>query len=92
MSPKTEIEVPIYHAPGVTTIVASSFYFFLGLIDENTVLKYPHDQIPDKDAKLRLDIEARMYVILGKHDGIIGFKGFDDRGICLEYAVNGSVA
>jgi hypothetical protein len=35
---------PSSYPPGVTTIVASSFSCFLGRIDENTVLKYPHDE------------------------------------------------
>jgi len=92
MAPDMEIEIIRYYAPGVTAIIASSFSYFLGRIDDNTVLKYPHEENPDIDTQARLTIEAQIYKILGDHDRIVKFKGGDGRGICLEYAINGSVA
>jgi hypothetical protein len=56
-----EIQIIRYYPPGVTTIVASSFSCFLGRIDENTVLKYPHDESPDINEQTRLTIEAQIY-------------------------------
>ena len=87
-----EIQIIRHYPPGVTAIVASSFSCFLGRIDKNTVLKYPHDESPDIHEQTRLAIEAQIYTILGDHDRIIKFKGGDGRGIRLEYAINGSVA
>jgi serine/threonine protein kinase len=87
-----EIEIIRYYPPGVTTIIASSFSCFLGRMDEDTVLKYPHDKNPDIHEQARLNIEAQIYTILGEHDRIIKFKGGDGHGIRLEYAVNGSVS
>jgi len=81
MSHNSEIEVPLYYAPGVTAIIASSFYYFLNLIDESTVLKYLYNKILNKDTKLRLDIEAQIYIIFRKNNRIIEFEGIDSRGI-----------
>jgi hypothetical protein len=92
MTSDLEIQIIRYYPPGVTAIVASSFSYFLGRIDENTVVKYPHDESPDINEQTRLAIEAQIYTILGDHDRIIKFKGGDGRGIRLEYAINGSVA
>jgi hypothetical protein len=80
MKADMEIEFKYYYPPGVSEIIACSFDFFVGRIDEYTVLKYPHG------AQMRLDVEAQIYTILGDHDRIIGFKGGDKQGIRLEYA------
>ncbi|ELR01877.1 hypothetical protein GMDG_05064 [Pseudogymnoascus destructans 20631-21] len=54
MAPDLEIEIIRYYAPGVTAIIASSFSYFLGLIDDNTILKYPHEENPDIDTQVQL--------------------------------------
>lgn len=46
MSPDLEINITPYCPHGVTTVIASSFDCLLGLVDEDTVLKYPHRRDP----------------------------------------------
>ena len=88
-----EIEIKKYYPPRVSEIIACSFDFFVGRIDDHTVLKYPHgEQNLCADAQTRLDVEAHIYTILGDHDRIIGFKGGDRLGIRLEFAVNRSIS
>lgn len=89
------IEIPLRLPTGVSEIVGFSFEYFVGLLGDDSVLKYPHMD-KDQDAYGRLSVEAKFYGVLqpdGKHhDRIVEFKGFDNRGICLEYAPNGTIS
>jgi len=92
MAPNLQVEILPYYPPRVTAIIASSFSYFVGRIDDDTVPKYQNEENLDINTLARLNIEAQIYRILSDHDRIIQFKGGDERGICLEYAINGSVA
>lgn len=60
MKADMEIEIKNYYPPGVSEIIACSFDFFVGRIDEHTVFKHPHgEQNPCTDAQIRLDVEDK---------------------------------
>ncbi|MCJ1356714.1 MAG: hypothetical protein MMC33_006709 [Icmadophila ericetorum] len=63
---------------------------FIGLVDETSVLKYPHIQ-GDQKALAALSLEARFLQIIGPHKNIIGFKGLTTDGLLLEHAHFGSI-
>ena len=64
---------------------------FVGLVDDTTVLKYPH--IPgDEKALATLALEARILQAIGPHKHIVGYKGLTDDGLLLEHAPCGSIA
>ncbi|KAL2349853.1 kinase-like domain-containing protein [Cryomyces antarcticus] len=75
---------PFYPA-GVQHIIATGSTSYTGIIDQDTVLKYPHDQ----EGQTALLAEAAMLSVLGSHPRIIGLKGWSGEGIRLEYACNG---
>lgn len=80
-----------YRPEGVKRFLGLGGNCFVGLVDENTVLKYvrvPNDGV----AKASLDAEARIYEAIGTHQRIIKFKGRQDNGILLEYAPGGSLS
>lgn len=80
---------------GVQKIIGFSFDYFIGLVGDGTVLKYPHEE-KNGAAYDRLLIEAEFYRMLQPenktHDRIIQFKRVDKDGIYLEYAPNGSIS
>ncbi len=107
-SPKPDIVINSWYPRGVKEVIATGGSNFIGLIDENTVLKYP--QLPSgepsgldfQDAKIHrilrqqaqngIDVEEQILEVLGQHQRIIKFKGKHEDGLILEYMPNGSVA
>src|SRR5262245_52306497 len=104
-----EPDIIIYpwYPRGVKTILASGANNYIGLIDDDTVLKYP--QVPSENARdpaedgniyaalrreavLGLKVEKEILRVLGHDDRIIGFKGDHEDGLLLDYIPNGSVA
>lgn len=71
-------------------VIACSFDYLIGRIDDHTVLKYLQDQ-EDSQARASLEVEAQIYCILGEHDRILKFKGSNNYGILLQFAENGSL-
>lgn len=82
-----EIHVQPYFPEGVLRIIASGGTNYVGLVDENTVLKYPHFA-EDLDA---LEIEAKLLKASGSHPRIVEFKGKNTNGLLLGFARNGSL-
>lgn len=78
-----------YHPPGVKRVIASGSSAFIGEVDGSTVLKYP--LAPDEDMG-RLEIEAKLLELVGPHPRIICLKSVLDRGLYLEFAMNGTLA
>lgn len=76
-----------YYPVGVTRILATGGSNYIGLVDPNTVLKFPHD--PQHIAHLKP--EAAIYTRLGTHLRILGFKGKTDHGLLLERANGASL-
>jgi serine/threonine protein kinase len=93
MAADSRIEFTAYCPPSVSEILATSFDYCIGRVDNNTVLKYLHKkQYPDVEAQENLAVEAQIYTLLGHHNRIVRFKGGDAlHGLLLEYAANGSV-
>ncbi|CDM38314.1 hypothetical protein DTO013E5_10005 [Penicillium roqueforti] len=86
-----DAEVVIYRhycPPGVKKVIASGSSAFIGEVDDLTVMKYP--LAPGGDMS-RLEIEKKLFEIVGSHERIIGFRGFSDKGLYLERAVNGTL-
>lgn len=105
--PEADIIIYDWHPEGVQRVLASGSSNFIGLVDEQTVLKYP--QIPSEkhpnlvgderlckalreEALAGLHVEEQIFTVLGRHDRIIGFKGRNKDGLLLEHMSNGSVA
>jgi len=87
----TEIYLTIYCPGDVTACLTTGTNSFIGLVDETTVLKYPH--IPgDEKALALLGLEARIFQAIGPHKHIIGFKGLTKDGLLLERAHFGSIS
>lgn len=82
-----EIHVQPYYPKGVRQIIASGGTNYVGLVDEYTVLKYPHFS-GELDA---LEIEARLLEASGSHPRIVEFKGRNTSGLLLGFARNGSL-
>ena len=78
-----------YCPPRVKRVIASGSSAFIGEVDESTVMKYP--LAPGGDTS-RLEIEKKLFEIVGPHERIIRLKGFSDGGLYLERAVNGTLA
>ena len=71
---------------GVRRIIAGGSTSYVGVIDQDTVLKYPHE----RDGQHGLMVEVTTLSVLGSHPRIIQLKGWDQEGLRLEYAHNGS--
>ncbi|KAL3480619.1 kinase-like domain-containing protein [Aspergillus californicus] len=69
--------------------MASGSSAFIGEVDDLTVMKYP--LAPGGDMS-RLEIEKKLLEIVGPHERIIRLKSFEDDGLHLERAVNGTLA
>ncbi|KAF1912219.1 kinase-like domain-containing protein [Ampelomyces quisqualis] len=92
MSNNSDPAVTIYqqYCPcGVKRVLASGSSAFIGEIDDSTVFKYPLAPGGEMD---RLEVEGKLLEIIGRHERIIGLKGFSETGLYLERAQNGTVA
>ena len=78
--------VHAYFPPGVQRILNAGSTSFICLLDDKTVLKYPHEQEQDH---ARLNVEATILKVLGSHFKIIKLKGEDKSGLRLELAPHG---
>ncbi|PMD54983.1 uncharacterized protein K444DRAFT_645834 [Hyaloscypha bicolor E] len=105
--PEPDLIVHAWYPRGVKSVIASGSNSFIGLVDENTVLKYP--QIPSEKPPgldfekekinrvlrqgqlIGLDVEEQILGVLGQHRRIIGFKGKHEEGLLLEHMPNGSI-
>jgi len=67
--------------PGVTEILGGGNSSFVGLLDDGTVLKFPHLLAESLE---EFEAEAAIYQALGSHPRIIGFLGRSEHGIRLE--------
>lgn len=106
--PEPDIITYAWYPRGVKSVIASGGNNYIGLVDENTVLKYPQlppEKPPGLDFEqekiyriLRqqqlsgLDVEEQILGVLGEHRRIIRFKGKHEEGLLLEHMPNGSVA
>lgn len=83
-----DIYVVEYYPDGVRHILTTGSLHYIGLVDDLTILKYPHFE-GELDG---LKVEWEIYQRLGKHPRIIHCKGrHKDGGLLLEYAPNGSL-
>lgn len=82
-----EIHVLPYFPEGVRQIIASGGTNYVGLVDEHTVLKYPH--FPGE--LVALEIEAKILEAAGYHPRVVEFKGKNANGLLLGFARNGSL-
>jgi len=106
-TPKPDITSNAWLPNGVECIIACGSNSLIGLVDEDTVLKYPNLP-PSKPSGLDargeriyrfirkeqndgLAIEGQIFETLGQHPRFIGFKGNHTDGLLLEHARNGSV-
>jgi serine/threonine protein kinase len=92
MSNDSDPTVTIYqqYCPqGVKRVLASGSSAFIGEIDDSTVFKYP---LAPGGEMNRLEVERKLLEIVGRHERIIGLKGFSEKGLYLERALNGTVA
>ncbi|OAL45464.1 kinase-like protein [Pyrenochaeta sp. DS3sAY3a] len=92
MSNDSDPTVTIYQQycpPGVKRVLASGSSAFIGEIDDSTVFKYP---LAPGGEMIRLEVEGKLLEIIGRHERIIGLKGFSETGLYLERALNGTVA
>jgi len=86
----TEICLAIYCPQNVTACLTTGTNSFVGVVDETTILKYPH--FPgDEKALATLSLEARILKAIGPHNHIVGFKGLTKDGLLLERAYFGSI-
>lgn len=86
----TEICLAIYCPENVTACLTTGTNSFIGIVDETTILKYPH--FPgDEKALATLGLEARILKAIGPHNHIVGFKGLTKDGLLLERAYFGSI-
>jgi serine/threonine protein kinase len=92
---------------GVKQVIAAGGSNFIGLVDEKTVLKFPHVPPNEKDVftshgldlrrRIReaavegLEIEEQILRHLGQHPRVIGLVRRTEDGLLLENMTNGSV-
>ncbi len=105
---KPNIVIYSWYPRGVKSVIASGCSNFIGLVDENTVLKYPNlpsgepssldcenekvYRILRQEERIGLHVEEQILEIWGQHHRIISFKGKHEDSLLLEYTPNGSVA
>ena len=105
--PEPDIITYPWFPRGVKNIIASGGSHFVGLVDDNTVLKYPQitsetpsgldaakekiHRILREEQELGLYVEEQIFRALGHHRRIVSFKGKHEDGLLLEYMPNGSV-
>lgn len=73
--------------PGVTSIIGQGVSCFVGLIDHETVLKYPLFPVD----MFRIEIEHKLFEHLGQHPRIIESGGLTEHGLLLRYAKSGTL-
>lgn len=73
--------------PGVTSVIGQGTSSFVGLIDQETVLKYPLFPVE----RFRIEIEHKLLEQLGQHPRIIESGGLTENGLLLRYAKNGTL-
>jgi serine/threonine protein kinase len=84
------VELDLYYPENVTDVLGMGSSCFIGLVDDTTVMKYPHH--PNDNAKhAALAVEAQILEAIGDHDRIIRLKGKTSAGLLLEYASHGSL-
>jgi serine/threonine protein kinase len=84
------IEINLYYPENVKDVLGMGSSCFIGLVNDTTVMKYPHH--PNDDSKLAaLAIEAQILEAIGDHERIIRLKGRTSAGLLLEYACHGSL-
>lgn len=78
MEADMKIEIMVHDPPRVSEIIATSLDFCVCRTDDQTVLKCPHgEQNPCTGVECWLDVEAKIYGILGEHERVIGFEAGD---------------
>ena len=87
MSHISYVEVHRYLPPGVRRIIAAGGRSWIGQVDETKVLKYPW--FPKGMAGIQ--IESKMFDVLGSHPRVIQSKGMTKDGLLLEFAQNGDL-
>lgn len=85
-----QIETPFYYPENVTGVLAIGSSCFIGLVDDTTVMKYPHGP-NDKAALAALVVEVQILEVIGFHDRIIRLEGWTSIGLLLEYTCHGSL-
>jgi len=80
-------DVGPHFPPGVTHIIGHGSSCFVGLIDPQTVLKYPY--FPDD--RSRIEVEHKLLQHAGRHRRIIESAGLTESGLLLWHAVNGTL-
>jgi hypothetical protein len=86
--PDDAIIVHPYLPDGVSEIIAQGSSSFIGILDDQTVLKYPSVVGEEWD---RFIVEERIYQALCPHPRIIMSYDLDRRGLKLEYATRGTL-
>lgn len=81
------IDIEQRFPPGVTSIIGQGTSCFVGLVDPETVLKYPLFL----DEMFRIEIEQKLLEHLGQHPRIIESRGLTENGLLLRYAKNGTL-
>lgn len=71
---------------GVQRILDTGSMNIVGLIDNSTVLKYPHEP---GQGRRSLDGEAAILKVLGSHPRIVKLKGQEEEGLRLEFMPHG---
>ncbi|MCJ1257736.1 hypothetical protein MMC24_005562 [Lignoscripta atroalba] len=75
-----------YLPPGVQKILSTGSMNFIGFLDDNTVLKYPHEA---EQGQASLGVEAAILKVLGSHPRIVKLKGEEKSGLRLELVPHG---
>jgi len=76
--------------PGVLRVFSGGNTACLGLLPDNSVLKFPFDR-HDRFSKKALDIEHCILLALGDHERLVKYLGREKHGLCFQFAVNGDV-
>lgn len=82
------IDVPTHLPQGVKRIIETGGGSFIGIMDDQTVLKYPFYIGAALD---QLELEKRMFCHVGPHPYLIEYKGMTADGIKLAFAPNGAL-
>ncbi|WQF77000.1 Putative tyrosine-protein kinase, active [Colletotrichum destructivum] len=88
------IEVKPYLPAGVKRIIGRGATFWIGELNEATVLKYPNEigLLDPDEARNNLIVESKMFEEIGEHDHIIKSRGLREDGfLILERATNGNI-
>ncbi|KAJ0164455.1 putative serine/threonine-protein kinase Sps1 [Colletotrichum tanaceti] len=88
------IEVKPYLPAGVKRIIGRGATFWIGELNEATVLKYPNEigLLDPDEARNNLIVERKLFEEIGEHDHIIKSRGLREDGfLVLERATNGNI-